>query len=597
MRTLLRRMACGAMAAAAMFTASPAFAGATVTLVNGNAAGVGLNDPTSRAPVGGNSGTTLGQQRLIALQHAAAIWGSQLDSPVPIRITVAFAARTCTPTGAVLASAGALTVSANFGSVGAFPGPVQSNTWHHGALANKRAGADLAPTSNDLQAIFNIDLGAPTCLAGSGFYYGLDANEPADGIDLVAVALHEFGHGIGFSQFANLSTGALLMGLPDVYGQHVLDTSLGKTWDLLTDAERVASAINARRVVWEGSDVTAAAPSTLALGVPELTVSAPATIAGTYEVGSAAFGEPLSASGISGQIVQALDAVDAAGPTTFDACSPLTNAAAVAGRIALVDRGTCGFIVKAANVQAAGALAMIVADNAAGAPPAGLGGADPTITIPSVRITITDGALIKAQLGAGVFAQLGLDMTRRAGTNDAGLVFLNAPNPVVPGSSISHWDPIASPNLVMEPAINRDLGHTLVAPADLTLPLMRDIGWFPDADNEGIEDGVDQCDASDLRETLIVGGQDTGIANALFTTGCTMSDYVIAAGASEGNVERTCARWPSWRTPGSPPGSLPQSRRTFCWPPRRGNGSGSHIPGGRAPLEPALRKRLMTPPA
>ena len=535
MRALLRHMACGALAAAATCTASPAFADATVILVNANAPGVGMNEPSPRAPVGGNTGTTLGQQRLNALRYAADIWASQLDSPVPIRIVVAFTTRTCTATGAVLASAGPYTVSADFPAQGAFPGPVQASTWHHAALANKRAGFDLVPEADDLQALFNINLGAANCLAGSGFYYGLDANEPADGVDLVAVALHEFGHGLGFSQFASLSTGALFLGLPDVYGQHLLDTSFNRTWDQLTDAERVASAINARRVVWNGAEVSAAAPATLALGVPELTVSAPAAIAGTYEVGTASFGAPLSAAGVSGQIVQALDAADAAGPTTFDACSPLTNAAAVAGRIALVDRGTCGFVVKAANVQAAGAIAMVVADNAPGAPPAGLGGADPAILIPAVRVTITDGALIKAQLGAGVLAQLGLDMTRRAGTNDAGLVFVNAPNPVVPGSSISHWDPVASPNQVMEPNINRDLVHALTAPTDLTLPLMRDIGWFPDADNEGIADAVDQCDASDLRASLFVGTTDTGIANRLFTTGCTMSDYLGLAAAAAGN--------------------------------------------------------------
>jgi hypothetical protein len=64
---------------------------------------------------------------------------------------------------------------------------------------------------------------------------------------------------------------------------------------------------------------------------------------------------------------------------------------------------------------------------------------------------------------------------------------------------------------------------------------MHDIGWFPDADNEGIADSVDQCDASDLRATLTIGSQNTGIANRLFTNGCTMSDYVIAAAAGAQN--------------------------------------------------------------
>ena len=103
------------------------------------------------------------------------------------------------------------------------------------------------------------------------------------------------------------------------------------------------------------------------------------------QVGAAAFGAPLSSPGVTGTVVQALDPADGAGPTTTDACSPLTNAGAIAGNIAIVDRGTCGFIVKVKNAQNAGATGVIVADNAAGCPPAGLGGADPTITIPSAR--------------------------------------------------------------------------------------------------------------------------------------------------------------------------------------------------------------------
>jgi hypothetical protein len=532
MRHFLRLAAAAALV---LLAAAPASADATVVLINGDGAGVGLNDPTPRAPVGGNTGVTLGQQRLIALQHAANIWGSQLDSPVPIAVLVSFGPRTCTPTAAVLASAGAWDAFANFGQVGAFPGPLQPNTWHHSALADKRAGADLSPGQPDLLAIFNINLGQPTCFAGPGWYYGLDANEPAGATDLVAVALHEFGHGIGFQQFASVTTGARPLDLTDVYALNLLDTTTGKSWDQMTDAERVASAINSRKVVWEGAEVSAGASAVLEFGVPGLDISSPAAIAGTYEVGAATFGPPLGSPGISGQIVQALDAANAGGPTTFDACTALTNAAAVAGRIALVDRGTCGFVVKAANVQAAGAIAMVVADNAAGAPPAPLGGVDPTITIPSVRITITDGALIKAQLANGVSGQLGVDLTRRAGTDAAGRVLMNTPNPVVPGSTISHWDPIAFKNLLMEPAVNSDLTHSLVPPDDLTLALMHDIGWFPDADNDGFADGGDACDASDLGATVVVGDEDTGIASVLFSTGCTMNDYVDAAAAAAGN--------------------------------------------------------------
>ena len=61
-------------------------AAATFVIVNGDGPGEGFNDPTPAAPIGGNSGTTVGQQRLNAFQYAANIWGARLTSSVPIRV-------------------------------------------------------------------------------------------------------------------------------------------------------------------------------------------------------------------------------------------------------------------------------------------------------------------------------------------------------------------------------------------------------------------------------------------------------------------------------------------------------------------------------
>jgi hypothetical protein len=46
---------------------------ANILVVNADGSGEGLNDPTPAAPVGGNPGTTIGQQRLVVLQQAAEI--------------------------------------------------------------------------------------------------------------------------------------------------------------------------------------------------------------------------------------------------------------------------------------------------------------------------------------------------------------------------------------------------------------------------------------------------------------------------------------------------------------------------------------------
>lgn len=528
----MRARTLAALALLALLAPAAASAGARVVLVNLNAPGVGYNDPTPTSPVGGNPGTTLGQQRLNAVQHALDIWGASLDSSVEIRVQSAFTTRTCNATSAVLASAGATTVNRDF------PGAEFPETWYGEALANKRAGADTCDPAveagcppGDIQALFNVNLGQPTCLAGPGWYYGLDAAEPDGAVDLVAVALHEVAHGLGFQSFANVSTGAKFLGLWDVYSRYYYDnTRAAFRIDLPTDEDVRLSAINARNVVWAGPRVTAAAPAVLSPGTPLVRFEGPAVVAGSYPYGEASFGPRITGSGLSGIVAAALDAV----PPASDACTPIVNPDAVAGKIALVDRGTCPFALKVKYAQEAGAVAVIVADNAVGDPPAPLGGADPTITIPSIRISLQVGTNLKAALAAGeVRATIGLDETVLAGADAAGRALLNSPNPVVPGSSISHWDPVAFPNQLMEPAINQDLTHSVAPPEDLTLPLFRDIGWYLDRDLDRVDDeGMDMCLGSDLRDTVFVGAGDTGVPNTLFSNGCTVADYLNACQAS-----------------------------------------------------------------
>lgn len=465
--------------------ASPLPATARITVVNTNQAGVGFNDPTAASPVGGNAGTTVGQQRLNAFQYAADLWASLLTSDVQIRIQASFVPLSCAATSGVLGSASPLQVVSDF-----TPGAQFSGTWYPIALANKRAGRVLMSGSDDIRARFNSEVGKTGCLEGAAWYYGLDNNHGAQ-IDLVATLLHEFGHGLGFLTLVDPTSGQEFMGLPDVFERRIFDTAGGGYWVGMSDAQRAASARNALRVAWNGPNVTAAAPGTLSAGTPIVVVDSPVVIGGELNIGTASFGPAISAAAISGPLVQALDPADAAGPTTLDACSPLTNASAIAGKIALVDRGTCTFVAKAKNAQNAGALALIVADNVDANPPSGLGGTDSTVTIPTVRITKADGDRLKANLDAGVSVTLRLDPARLAGADSKGRVLLYASDPIIPGSTISHWDPSATPNLLMEPNDTSDLKQGV----DLTLPALLDIGWGPvdDRDDDGIPDSLDNC--------------------------------------------------------------------------------------------------------
>jgi len=131
-----------------------------------------------------------------------------------------------------------------------------------------------------------------------------------------------------------------------------------------------------------------------------LTANAPASVAGDYAVGVAAGFGPQTFD-VTGDVVVSQDAADASGPSTTDACTALTNAADVAGKIAFVERGTCAFTIKVQNAQAAGAIGVIVADNAPGAV-ADLGGTATGITLPTLRITLADGNKLRAATGLNV---------------------------------------------------------------------------------------------------------------------------------------------------------------------------------------------------
>ncbi len=110
-------------------------------------------------------------------------------------------------------------------------------------------------------------------------------------------------------------------------------------------------------------------------------------------------------SDIEGKLVLLRDelGVDPDVGTTIDGCNTVTNADAIAGNIAIIDRGTCNFTAKIINAQAAGAIAVLVANNRDGDATLRLGGADPEslITIPNMMISQNDGIKVYAAMQAG----------------------------------------------------------------------------------------------------------------------------------------------------------------------------------------------------
>jgi len=245
--------------AVSLVASSSASGQATVAILNNDAPGVGFNDDTPVAPVGGNPGTTLGQQRFNAAQTAANIWGATLNSGPTITIRGSWVALGCTDNTATLASAGTISVAQNF------PNAPFADTWFNGALANALSGNDPSATP-EINARFNINIGNAGCLDGSHWYFGFDGNEGFNNIDAVSVFLHEFAHGLGFSNITNTQTGAFFNDTPSVWDRFLRDDTTGKFWVEMTAAERAASATNNGNLVWAGPQVTAAVPGVLVNG-------------------------------------------------------------------------------------------------------------------------------------------------------------------------------------------------------------------------------------------------------------------------------------------------------------------------------------------
>ncbi len=131
----------------------------------------------------------------------------------------------------------------------------------------------------------------------------------------------------------------------------------------------------------------------------EVVVTAPGSIAGTYAAVAAAFGPELTS--FSGELV----IVDDGSALPTEGCNALVNTAQVNGKIAVIDRGNCNFTVKVKNAQDAGAIGVIMVNNVSGNPII-QGGTDNTITIPSVMVSKTDGAIFKQEINAGNTVQV-----------------------------------------------------------------------------------------------------------------------------------------------------------------------------------------------
>ncbi|MEM1223428.1 MAG: PA domain-containing protein [Verrucomicrobiota bacterium] len=425
--------------------------------------GFGFFDNTPVDPVGGNTGTTLGEQRRILLEEAASVWGSYLESDQTIVIEARFLQLGGTQSGAALAFAGPESLFRNFS------GAPMADVYYVSALADSLSGSDNEPGFPDLSVTINESYDSDPIVLGGGFYYGLDNEAPGNQADLLSTLLHEIGHGLGFLSTVSDTTGQLFNGSPDSFSLLIHDEETEEAWTDMTNEERANSAINDPDVTFLGRTTQQAKKRKLRPNVNGTSVnhidSSGATIT-SFLAWSGNFGWAVPDWGISGKLVLVNDGSG----INSDGCQgPFINEEEVLGQIVLIDRGNCNFDEKVARAQEAGAIAVIIANND-GDDLFPMFGNDEGITIPSVFIGQSDGDSLKA-LATGSLVEINYTADR-AGTQN-GNIRLHAPNPVSSGSSISHWSSDTYPDLLMEPRIS----DARLPQLDLTILAMRDIGW------------------------------------------------------------------------------------------------------------------------
>lgn len=428
-----------------------------MVLVNVDAPGIGLNDPTPAEPIGTNDGATLGEQRWRAVQRGADVWREALAGTVPVVVHVTMAELPCGTLGASQAG----------GYVENVAGPSDDRIYSM-ALAEAVRGE---PLNADDEADIELELNGADCPdRGPAWYLGFDGDAPPGAYALINTVAHELAHGLGFESLVNPFDGRALrdaLGL-DPFSRLLLDTKRERYWPELSAAERRASAQDPRSLVWGGARGRQAANARLSGGAPVLQTMPP--IPGfsglvTLPAIIAPF-EPIEA-----RVRSMLPADGCAAPTPT-----------AIEHVLLVAEGSCSPARVAELAAGAGALAVLEVEAGEQMPPPGFGrrelngAAEPVI--PVARIGARDGARLAAKVG--VSASLSLDTERLSGADAEGRPFVYTPTPSVLGASLSHWDPALSPSSILEPVPAADIRDIDVS---LEKAVLLDIGWTEPADS------------------------------------------------------------------------------------------------------------------
>lgn len=191
-----------------------------------------------------------------AFRRAAAIWGSEIHSRVPILIDSCWATNITDPDN--LGAGGPITFDVNQSG---FP---RSNTYYPIALANALTGRDINGSANaEVFVVYNS-----AWHTRGEFYYGTDGRPPTNRIDFVTLVLHEIGHGLGFlgSMDANNTTRRAWWGLGsptypviyDRFAENLADQQLINTSIFPNNSTALYDQLVSNNIFFDGPNARAA---------------------------------------------------------------------------------------------------------------------------------------------------------------------------------------------------------------------------------------------------------------------------------------------------------------------------------------------------